>query len=353
MTTPITEVEAVLAARLAELTLALCRTASPTGAERALCDELERWGHSRGLPQQRVGNSLLIEGAKPLLLAGHLDTVPAYPGEGESRREGERVYGKGASDMKGGLAVILALLEDLPQAQRPFVVLYDREEGPYAENGLEHLFAAGLLPRATIAVCLEPTDNRLQLGCVGSLHATVRFRGQAAHSARPWEGSNAVHAAGALLTSLASAQPRAVEVDGLTYHEVTHVTRAAGGWARNVIPDLFELNLNHRFAPGVSLDQAVADVREIVGSTAEVEFSDLSPSGPTCAANPELQRLRAQGLAVEAKQAWTDVARFGVHGIDAINFGPGQPAQAHQRDEWCDVPALARAYLVLHAWLAR
>ncbi len=255
--------------------------------------------------------------------------------------------------MKGGLAVALAVFLELSHARRPHLIFYDREEGPYTENGLEPLFAKKLVPPLSLAVCLEPTSNALQLGCVGSLHATVRFRGQAAHSARPWEGENAIHKAGPLLARLASTERRPVRHGDLTYYEVAQVTRAEGGRARNVVPDLFELNLNYRFAPGTSLEQAKARVVELVGD-GELEFTDLSPSGPSCEGNPDLQRLRAAGVPVEAKRGLpTDVARFrGPRDRRAVNFPcPGNPAQAHQVDEWCDSPALARAFELLQAWL--
>ncbi len=251
--------------------------------------------------------------------------------------------------MKGGLAVALSVADTLP-AGAPnglLLVLYEREEGPYTENGLEALFAAGAIPRVELAICLEPTANALQLGCVGSLHATVRFRGQAAHSARPWEGRNAVHAAGALISRLAALAPREVEKDGLVFREVTSLTRATGGRARNVVPDLFELNLNHRFAPGRSIAEAQEDVRRLVGEGPEIEFTDLSPSGPVCLENAFVQRLRSLTPRVEPKQAWTDVARFAAHGIDAVNFGPGDPAQAHQVGEWAEIGALGAAHDIL------
>ncbi|MHB8417581.1 MAG: succinyl-diaminopimelate desuccinylase [Myxococcales bacterium] len=347
-----------LVERLAERTLALCRVRSPIGEEGALCDELEGWARRLGRgPVQRIGNALVVGAAAPgrpaVALVGHLDTVPFFAGDGEPRREGNRIHGKGASDMKGGVAVALALLEDLPGdgPVAPLLVLYDREEGPYAENGLEALFAAAALPRVDLAICLEPTANELQLGCVGSLHATLRFRGRRAHSARPWEGENAVHAAGPLLAKLAALRPREVEHSGLVYREVFSVTRAAGGLARNVVPDLFELNLNYRFAPGKDLEQAQAELRALVGGGAEIEFSDLSPSGPPCLENPFVQRLRALARGLAPKQAWTDVARFAAHGIDAVNFGPGEPAQAHQAGEWAPVAPLGECYRALRSLL--
>jgi succinyl-diaminopimelate desuccinylase len=344
-----------LSESLAERTLQLCRVRSPTGAEAALCDQLEGWGRARwpGEATRRIGNSLVVgkpaAGRPTLALVAHLDTVPFFEGDGEPRRDGPRLIGKGASDMKGGLAIALALAETLPadSPRAPLLVLYEREEGPYTENGLEALFAAGAIPQLDLAICLEPTANALQLGCVGSLHATLRFRGQNAHSARPWEGRNAVHAAGALLSRLAALPPRDVEQDGLVFREVASITRASGGRARNVIPDLFELNLNYRFAPGKTIAEAQRDVRELVGGAAEIEFTDLSPSGPVCLGNAWVQKLRALTSRVEPKQAWTDVARFAAHGIDAVNFGPGEPAQAHQVGEWAEIAALGVAHDIL------
>jgi len=347
------------AERLAEKTLELCRIPSPTGGEGPLCDLLERWAaehFDRGEILRR-GNSLVLgqadHKAPTIALLAHLDTVPSFPGDGGARRAGPRIHGKGASDMKGGLAVALQLIEALPEAgPRPVLVLYEREEGPYLENGLEQLLAERLIPKVTLAICLEPTDNAVQLGCVGTLHARVRFRGKSAHSARPWEGENAIHKAGALLTLLSERAPLPVVIDGLTFHEVLSATRAEGGRARNVVPDLFELNLNYRFAPGRSIIAAEEEVRRVVGPGAEIEFLDRSPSGPSCRQNPLVQRLLKEGVRAEPKQAWTDVARLALHGIDAINFGPGQTAQAHQVDEWAEVAALGVAYRALHQLIA-
>ncbi len=349
-----------LSERLAARALALCRVPSPTGEERALCDAIEAWAKGLGAACVRAGNSLVVgapaSGPAAVALVGHLDTVPAAASDGPPRIEGERLHGRGASDMKGGLAVALDLFEARLSrgASLPPLVLYEREEGPYGENGLEGLFAAGLVPRVGLAVCLEPTAGALQLGCVGSLHATVRFRGRSAHSARPWEGANAVHAAGPLLARLQALLPREVVSNGLVFREVATVTRASGGLARNVVPDVFELNLNYRFAPGKGLDAAQADVRDLVGGddggrsiAVEIEFTDLSPSGPVCLGNPAVQALAQMAARVEPKQAWTDVARFAAHGIDAVNFGPGEPSQAHQAGEWAEIARLGEAWRLL------
>lgn len=347
---------------LAERTLALCRIPSVIGDEQALADHVEAW--ARGLVPaswvRRVGHSLVIgdlSDPRPQVgLVGHLDTVPAHPGDPLPHRADGRVVGLGSSDMKGGLAVMMALYESLPLAGlpvHPVLVFYEREEGPFTESGLGPLFDAHPeLSRLSFAIALEPTDGEVQVGCVGSLHATLRFTGRSAHSARPWQGENAIHKAGPLLTELAQRPPRQVDCGGYPFYEVMNVTVASGGRARNVIPEAFELNLNVRFAPGRSLEDAQAEVRDWVAGRAEVTFTDLAPSGAVCADNVHFQRLvRVSGRKATSKQAWTDVARLSQWGVDAVNFGPGETAQAHQAAESCGEPALGEAYRILEAFL--
>ncbi|MFL5346724.1 MAG: succinyl-diaminopimelate desuccinylase [Hyalangium sp.] len=351
-----------LTARLAQSTLALCRIASPIGQEGPLADHVERWALER-FPREevcRVGHSLVVgrlEDPRPTVaLVGHLDTVPAHPNDGPARLEGERVFGLGSSDMKGGLAVMMALAEDLPLSKLPVnlvIILYEREEGPYVESGLGPLFdKRPELKRVSFGIAMEPTDGVVQVGCVGTLHATLKFTGRSAHSARPWQGENAIHKAGPLLSELLARQRVEVVHAGFSFFEVMSVTLAHGGRARNVVPDSLELNLNYRFAPGKSLEQAQADVRALVAGRAEVSFTDLSPSGRVCADNALYRKLlEVTGLPAASKQAWTDVARFGEWGVDAVNYGPGETAQAHQANESAPIPALAVAYEKLAAFL--
>ena len=375
-----------LAEALAARTAALCAALSPIGEERALCDEVERWARARFPSVRRVKDSLVVRvdgeaaaaggpdvaagpprsggaggGARPLVaLCGHLDTVPVHAlDRGGPRRQGGRLVAPGASDMKGGLALMMALAEALPSAERfcdLALVFYAREEGPYLENELGDVLAACPdLSAAALALCLEPTDNRLQLGCVGSVHATVTFRGRAAHSARPWQGENAVHRAGALLAELHARPPREATSGGHPFREVLSVTRIDGGRARNVVPDECRLNLNFRFAPDKALEAAADELRALgARHGAEVELTDLSPACPAFGDHPLVRRLLERtGVAAEPKQAWTDVARLHVHGIPAVNLGPGATAQAHQRGEWIEVEALARGYRVYEAFLRR
>jgi succinyl-diaminopimelate desuccinylase len=138
----------------------------------------------------------------------------------------------------------------------------------------------------------------------------------------------------------------------MTYREVISATLAEGGRGRNVIPDRFTLNVNHRFAPGRTDADAEADLRALVDGAADIEVYDRSPSAPPFATHPLVQHLAACGVTgVAPKQAWTDVARFALHGVAAVNLGPGTAAQAHQRNEWTDRGDLQRGYDLFASWL--
>ncbi|MBV9946900.1 MAG: succinyl-diaminopimelate desuccinylase, partial [Myxococcales bacterium] len=325
-------------ALLGETLLWLCAIPSPIGEERALCDAVStRLAHGRAAaPGRRYSDSLVVPlvRGRPgphVALVGHLDTVRTE--NGPARIEAGRCFGAGASDMKSGLAVMIALAETLDlraMGANLTLVFYAREEGPFAENELGPVLERDPELRAVdLAVCLEPSDNKLHLGCVGSVHATVTFAGRTAHSARPWEGENAITKAAGLLARLGAVRPEESVVEGLRYRTVTTVTQARdGGRGRNVVPDRFVLNVNHRFAPDRTLDDAVAAVRALVRGEADVEFTDRSPAARPSAQHPLVQALVASGVrAVEPKQAWTDVARFAAEGIAAVNFGPGENAQ--------------------------
>lgn len=393
---------AEVAEALARRTEALCARLSPIGSERELADEVEAWARARFARVERVRDSLVVhvdpsspspsghvvnaargaagvasspsphagaggegrgEGGRerrPLVaLCGHLDTVPVHEGDRHPpRRDGGRIVAPGSSDMKGGLAVMMELAERLPRERRfcdLVLVLYAREEGPYLENELEEVLRdPARLRGVELALCLEPTDNVLQLGCVGSAHATFTFAGRAAHSARPWHGENAVHRAGPFLAELAARPPREVRSDGHVFREVLSVTRIDGGVARNVVPDRCTMNVNFRFAPDRTVEEAAAELHALGRRHgASVEVTDLSPACPAFEDHPIIRRLVARtGIRSEPKQAWTDVARLAVHGIPAANLGPGATAQAHQRGEWIELAALARGYEIYERFLS-
>jgi succinyl-diaminopimelate desuccinylase len=143
------------------------------------------------------GESLLYakrEGKPLVLLAGHTDTVPAQ-GNLPGRIEDGAVVGLGASDMKGGLAVMIELGRWAAETDLAYdlgLLFFPREELGPTENPLPGVFErTELVDEAQLVICLEPTDNTLQLGCLGNLNARAVFEGKSAHSARPWLGVNA------------------------------------------------------------------------------------------------------------------------------------------------------------------
>jgi succinyl-diaminopimelate desuccinylase len=249
--------------------------------------------------------------------------------------------------MKGAIAVMVELA--LAGAVLD-CLLFGREELPMAESALTPLLARQPLS-AELVVMMEPTDNAIHAGCLGNINATWTFHGRAGHSARPWDAVNAIHRAAAAIAGFARREPEPHEFDGLTFYEVASVTRIAGGIADNVVPDGVEAHVNYRYAPGRSPAEAEARLLELTAGEGEIEVTSNSPSGRVPAGNPHVERLKAE-LPVAPKQAWTPVAEFGMAGLDAINFGPGEPAQAHRSDESVRVEALVRAYRVLEAFAA-
>ncbi len=312
---------------------------SVTGDEGVIVDALAR--RLDGMDEHRFRKSLIVgrpTGAPMILLVGHLDTVPAQ-GQGPARIEDGVLHGLGAADMKGGLAVMVHLLEDREVMAGPYSVVgvfYEAEEGPLDGNGLAPLLAAfPWLTEAEFAVVLEPSDGQLQIGCNGTINAEVVFTGRSAHSARPWWGENAVTKAGEWLARMHRREAESHPIDGLEYREVMSVTMASGGIARNIIPDRFTLNLNYRFSPRRTVQEAIAVVERECAGADGVTVVDAAPAGPVDASHPFVQRLRdLSGAELAAKQGWTDVATLGTHGVPAVNFGPGRTLQAHQREEF-------------------
>ncbi len=331
---------------------------SVTGSEKELCDWLEG-RYSDRYPVERIGKSLIVgrpHGEGPfVVLYGHTDTVPVQ-GDPTARVEGDRLGGLGTSDMKAGLAVMVELLDNgVGESEGALVcVFYDEEEGPAASNGLEAVLdGAPWLLDADISIVLEPTNLDLELGCNGMLNADVIFRGSTAHSARPWLGENAITKAGVWLSEMHEREPELVDIEGLEYREVFSVTKASGGIANNILPGELVINLNHRFPPIYTIAEAEARLFGVASSADEVVITDRAPSGSVDLDSAAVQRLDSLiGRKRVAKQGWTDVARLTSRGAVAVNYGPGEVAQAHQADESVPIENLSIVYDILEEFIA-
>lgn len=320
---------------------------SPTGEEGIIRDAIQERLH--GQPHVVVGESLVIGEASPgsILLVGHMDTVPLQ-GESGSRVDDGRLYGLGSTDMKAGLAVMIHLIEELG-TQDLAAIFYAGEEGPMAGNQLGAVFArVGGLSDAGAGIVLEPTNRELQAGCNGSINATVSFIGEPAHSARPWLGVNAITRSAGFLKMMDESTPEVHNIDGLEFKEVMSVTRGAGGVANNVIPGQFDLNVNYRFAPDRSDDEAKAHLADVCSGVDRFVISDIAPAAYPNVNHALFQELaRVAGAEVSHKQGWTDVALLTQLGVPAVNFGPGETDLAHKPGESVRLDDLDWAYQAL------
>lgn len=353
MTVPLPE-------RLARRTLELVDIPSPSRQEAALAAHVLAILDAGGVSVRDAGDTCILagvteRGARPLvLLAGHFDTVPAQ-GNLPGQISGGAVHGLGAADMQGALAVMveLALGDRSADALDVGFVFFGREELSQQESTLTPLLAREPgLRGADLVVMLEPTANDLHLGCLGNINATWTFRGRSGHSARPWLADNAIHRAATGIAALAAAPAIEHDAHGLTFTEVMSVTQIAGGIAGNVIPDLASAHVNHRYAPGTSAAAAEARLHAICDPHGELVVDSNAPSGAVPSDNALVTALeRISGASVLPKQAWTPVAEFGLAGVDAVNFGPGDPVHAHTRDELVTIDALVRSHDALDGLL--
>lgn len=349
-----------------------CGLMCVTGEEGPIADAVEARYRDLGQPVERVDHSVVVgvpSGDRPLVvLVGHLDVVAPTDDDREPRVEdrpdGQVVVARGTSDMKAGNVVAMKLFEEVA-AESSYdlaLLLYAGEEGSADGNELRSVLATvPWLADAALAIVLEPTDGQVQLGCLGGLHATLTVHGKQAHSARPWQGENALTKAGAFLAAFHEREPLVVDVDGIGYRDVWSFTQASTSTGKNVIPGELTLNLNFRFAPSrdaaAASDELVRVVERIARDTGaapiDVDIVDVSPPAPPRASDPIVASfVRTVGAEVAAKQAWTDVARFAEIGVPALNYGPGRTDQAHQRGEFVEVAAMVDVHQRLGRFLS-
>ncbi len=360
------------------LARALIDIPSVSGDEHAIAAQVESvLRDCQHLDVVRMGDSLvartMLGRSERVIIAGHLDTVPIKDNvPSKMSDDGTEVIGRGAVDMKSGVAVQLALAVELTAPTRDITwVFYDNEEVEASRSGLGRIVRdRPELLEGDFAILCEPTSAVIEGGCNGTLRLDVTIHGKAAHSARAWKGSNAIHSAQPLLAALAAYEPEDVVVEGLTFREGINAVGITGGIAGNVIPDSCTVSINYRFSPAWSLVEAKSRVEALVkgafdgvpepanGRTVTWEFTDEA-----AAARPGLDAPLAIAFAdavaatggppPRAKLGWTDVSRFGELGIPAVNFGPGDPERAHASGdgESCPVTDIDRCHAALRDWL--
>jgi succinyl-diaminopimelate desuccinylase len=351
-----------LTATSLDLTRTICDIPSVSGDESVLADAIDT--AIRTLPHLEVyrdGDTIVartqLGRSQRVVIAGHIDTVPIN-GNVPTRDiaiDGEPVlWGRGTVDMKAGVAVQLKLAAELTDPRIDITWMwYDHEEVDADLNGLTRLSRTRPdLFAGDFAILGEPSNGQVEGGCNGNMRAIVRTRGVRAHSARAWIGENAIHAAAPVLARLAEYRPRDVPVDGLVYREGMNAVRIGGGVAGNVIPDLCEIEVNYRFAPSRTAEEAQRHVRDVFDGF-DVDVVDVAAGARPGLDAPLAQEfVAAVGGQAHPKYGWTDVARFSAMGVPAVNYGPGDPHLAHHDEERVPHAQIEKVERGLRAWLS-
>ncbi|MCM8538963.1 MAG: M20/M25/M40 family metallo-hydrolase [Lentisphaeraceae bacterium] len=285
------------------------------------------------------------EGLPHISLVGHSDVVPQHF---EPYIEEGRLHGSGASDMLGAVACYLYLMkeysEEVLKKYNISILIYAREEGtPLHDNGLFDLIDnhPAYFKTVDLAIVGEPTDNTIQVGCVGSTHAKVIIKGLACHSARPWNGTNAIYKAVPFMARMAELKTEKHTLFEVDFFDVIQLTESNSEPGRTSLPGYWEGNVNFRFAPIYTVEEAEKKLMDLVKSwnipDLEISIKDSAPSGSVIESDLFKEMVAKLNAPVEAKQAWTDVAQLSAHNIPAFNFGPGLTSQAHKDNEFINI----------------
>jgi succinyl-diaminopimelate desuccinylase len=300
----------------------------------------------RGLPvtMAEVGPS---DGQPVVLLHGHIDVVPGRQEQFMPRVEGDRLYGRGAYDMKGALACLLLALADLRGQDRVRVrlgIVPDEESEEETDRGGDRLVEAGFV--GDFAITGEPTDLHVGVAAKGVLAMRLLVSGRAAHGATPWEGDNAILRAYEVFRELQSL-PFASQSSELFDRPSINLGRILGGDALNKVPDSCVIDVDVRYLPEQDPGEILAQVRDLPGTRVISTFSR-----PPAMVDPELPyviSLReaagsvgdATARGIVGRDGASDAVSFLRAGIPAVEFGPVGGGH-HGPDEWVSIPSLDR-----------
>jgi succinyl-diaminopimelate desuccinylase len=355
------------------LTKSLLRfdTINPPGRERDCArmagDLLRDWGFSVDYFEYQEGRTSVVARAggpdrkAPLCLTGHLDVVPLGarkwtkdPFSGETA--GDRLYGRGSSDMKAGVAAILLAVskfgKQLNGKPGVVVVLTAAEEGGCI--GSRHLAETQLLGRAGAMVVGEPTSNYPLVGHKGSLKFNARFRGVSAHGSMPELGDNAIYKAAAAVAKLEGFDFKA-KAHPVMGKPTLNVGTFSGGQGVNMVPDTASVGVDVRTVPGVDHAALLKRLRKLLGKDAAMEvFSDLKPVW-TAPDDEWMQRVfeickpQMRGKPKPRTATYmTDAANLlkVYKAVPTVVLGPGEAPMAHQTDEYVSMQRIRQAVAI-------
>jgi succinyl-diaminopimelate desuccinylase len=276
---------------------------------------------------------------------GHLDVVPGRPEQFQPQVEGDRLIGRGAYDMKGGLAAMMCALKDVAGQDRVrvrLVVVPDEESEEIDERSTDAVVARGL--GGDFAITGEPTDLHIGIQAKGVLVMRIVVHGRAAHSSTPWLGDNAVLKAVDVFRAIESL-PFTRESSEMFDRPSINLGRIEGGDALNKVPDRCEMAVDVRYLPGQDPGDILAQVRAISGI--DVKRTFIHPPVTVARHNAFVEGLRqavSRAISGEVvsvgRDGASDAASFIEAGIPAVEFGPAG-AGHHGPDEWVSLSSLA------------
>jgi succinyl-diaminopimelate desuccinylase len=281
-----------------------------------------------------------------VVLHGHLDVVPGREGQFEPVLDGDRLIGRGAYDMKGGLAAIMCALKDVEQqdgVRVRFVCVPDEESEDLDVRSTAALVADGL--GGDFAITGEPTDMHIGVEAKGVLVMRIVVRGRAAHSSTPWLGDNAVLKAVEVFRGIETL-PFSRESTQVFERPSINLGRISGGDALNKVPDRCTMWVDVRYLPGQDPADILEEVRGIRDIDVERTFIyppvSVSPTDPFVATLREAvsRSTRGETLSV-GRDGASEAAAFIQTGIPAVEFGPVGGGH-HGPDEWVSLSGLAR-----------
>jgi succinyl-diaminopimelate desuccinylase len=287
------------------------------------------------------------DGAPCIVLHGHLDVVPGRTEQFTARVAGDRLIGRGAYDMKGGLAAMMCALKDVTAQERVkvrFVCVPDEESEELDERSTDDFVGRGL--GGDFAITGEPTDLHIGVEAKGVLVLRIEVHGRAAHSSTPWLGDNAVLKAVDVFRAIESL-PFSRESSEMFDRPSINLGRIEGGEALNQVPERCLMAVDVRYLPGQDPGDILAQVRAI--PDIDVTRTFIHPPVTVARDNPY---VRALGEAVArslpdrevisvGRDGASDAASFIEAGIPAVEFGPAG-AGHHGPDEWVSLTSLAR-----------
>jgi succinyl-diaminopimelate desuccinylase len=358
--------ERVLAERL------ITYDTSTSDGLRAAVGFVKGWLEARDIPvtgREFGGLPVVLADVGPkdgpcVILHGHVDVVPGYPEQFEPRIEGDRLIGRGAYDMKGGLAAMMCAVKDIAdngKVRIRFVCVPDEESEDVDNRSTDALVQEGL--RADFAITGEPTDLHIGVQAKGVLAVRVEVSGIAAHGSTPWAGDNAILKAYDVFRRIETL-PFSRESSDLFDRPSINVSRILGGDAFNKVPDRCTMDVDIRFLPNQDPGEILADIRALpdvrIVKTFQRAPARVSRQNPYVRALRDAVSKSLEGEALSVgRDGASDAISFLEAGVPAVEFGPTGGGH-HGPEEWVSIDSLARYRRALGdfvtglpGWLAR